>query len=399
MTRTGRCWVAAFGLALMTTACGASPGAHAGGDATGGGAGGSGGGAGGSGGGAEATPIQRTPTPQTEFTPVELEATIDNLVAEINRSSLGPMHMAVMLKTFTASDALIAVGANRAMREIGVTGNMVGAVESTGDPQEAIELQVQQIEQAVTAGAEGIGVSPFGDASAAAIDEAVAKGVHVVTLDTDTASSSRALHVGILDSAAGVRAAETLLPMLPPAPGTVMIHGSVDPAWVGGEERTQGAQGALEAAGYTVQVRSVDRSDEGETSDVAWMRSQIEAADPPVVGLLGLFDLSYRCAMAAEAAGKPDLPIVAFDFDPKTVDSMRQGRIQATHTQRQYYEGYLVPYILYGIKTLGLDATREILAPLMGQGDAERVDLGIDVVPADKIDAYADFLEKIRAIQ
>lgn len=28
---------------------------------------------------------------------------------------------------------------------------------------------------------------------------------------------------------------------------------------------------------------------------------------------------SHRCVMAADAAGIPDLPIVAFDFDPKTV--------------------------------------------------------------------------------
>ncbi|WP_437674555.1 hypothetical protein [Sorangium sp. So ce131] len=56
------------------------------------------------------------------------------------------------------------------------------------------------------------------------------------------------------------------------------------------------------------------------------MKTQIETATPPVVGLLGLFNISYRCAMAAEAAGKPDLPVVAFDFDPKTVDYMRQAR-------------------------------------------------------------------------
>ncbi|XYH93584.1 hypothetical protein ACMHYB_37820 [Sorangium sp. So ce1128] len=57
----------------------------------------------------------------------------------------------------------------------------------------------------------------------------------------------------------------------------------------------------------------------------------------------------------------------------------RQGRIKATHVQRQYYEGYLVPYILYGIKSIGLEATKAILAPQM-IGD-DRVNLGLDVVP------------------
>lgn len=123
----------------------------------------------------------------------------------------------------------------------------------------------------------------------------------------------------------------------------------------------------------------------------------MEAANPPVVGMLALFNLSYRCAMAAEAAGMQELPVVAFDFDAKTVDYMRQGRIKATHIQRQYYEGYLVPYILYGINSIGLDATKEILAPQMD--DEARFNIGVDVVLAAKVDAYNDFLDTIGATQ
>jgi ribose transport system substrate-binding protein len=56
-----------------------------------------------------------------------------------------------------------------------------------------------------------------------------------------------------------------------------------------------------------------------------------------------------------------------------------------------------VPYILYGIKNLGLDATRGVLAPRMV--DDSRFNLGLDVVTADKIDAYNDFLDIIDARQ
>ncbi|KYF88244.1 hypothetical protein BE20_02735 [Sorangium cellulosum] len=52
------------------------------------------------------------------------------------------------------------------------------------------------------------------------------------------------------------------------------------------------------------------------------------------MGQIGVFSVSYRCAMAADAAELPDLPIVAFDFDPQTVDYMRQGRIKATQRWR-----------------------------------------------------------------
>ncbi|WP_207213731.1 hypothetical protein [Sorangium cellulosum] len=110
------------------------------------------------------------------------------------------------------------------------------------------------------------------------------------------------------------------------------------------------------------------------------------------MGMLGLFNLSYRCALAAEAAGRPEIPVVAFDFEPQTVELMRAGRIAATHTQRQYYEGYLVPYILYGIETIGLDATKAILAPQLVGGD--KVDIGLDVVPGDRVDEYINFLDQ-----
>ncbi|WP_437757660.1 substrate-binding domain-containing protein [Sorangium sp. So ce1389] len=371
-----RCWMAAFGLTLMTGACGTSeptgPGEHT-------------------------TRIERAPVPENEFTPVELEATIDDLVAEINKNSVESMQMTVLLKTLSTFFAPIATGANRAMGELGVIGNVVGPLEQTGDQQKSMELQNQQIEQALLDGVEGIGISPFGEANAAAVDAAVAKGVHVVTLDSDVATSKRSIYVGTINKSAGVTAGKTLLALLPPAPGTVVIHGSNDPTWVDGLERTQGAQRVLEEAGYQALVRPVTWTDEGEADDVESMKTNIETADPPVVGLIGLFNVSYRCAMAAEAAGEPDLPVVTFDFDPKTVGYMREGRVKATHIQRQYYEGYLVPYILYGIKTIGLDATREILAPQMV--DESRFNLGLDVVPGNKVDAYNDFLDSIGSNQ
>ncbi|WP_437487435.1 substrate-binding domain-containing protein [Sorangium sp. So ce1014] len=371
-----RRWMAAFGLTLMTAACGAD-------DTTGQ--------------GEEAAPIKRAPTPQNEFTPVELEETIDNLVAEINKGSIEPMQMTVVLKTLGGFFAPIATGANRAMGELGVTGNVVGSFADTDDQQKKMELQSRQIEQTVMEGAEGLGISPFGDGNAAAIDEAVAEGIPVVTLDTDLATSARSIYVGTNGKPAGITAGNTLLALLPPGPGTVVLHGSLDPTWVDGLQRTQGAQGVLEKAGYTVLVRQVTWVYEGEADDVEWMKTQIETAEPPVVGLMGLFSVSYWCALAAEAADRLDLPVVAFDFDPKTVEFMRQGRIRATHVQRQYYEGYLVPYILYGIKTIGLEATQAILAPQLLEGG--RFDLGLDVVPGNKVDDYNTFLDSIGANQ
>ncbi|WP_437779305.1 sugar ABC transporter substrate-binding protein [Sorangium sp. So ce1097] len=326
---------------------------------------------------------------------MQLEATIDSLVAEMNENPIEPMHMAILLKNITGFFAPVATGANRAMAELGVTGNVFGP--SGNDTDDAQTIQAEQIREMVAIGAEGIGVAPFGDAQKEAIEEAVAKEVHVVTLDTDVATDKRALYIGTLNRAAGATAAKTLLAHLPPPPGTVMIHGHIVEGWADGIERTQGAQEVLEDAGYNVLATQAIFADD-DRLDLDWMRPQFEQADPPVVGMAGLFNISYRCAMLAELVGKPELPIVAFDFDPKTVEYMRQGRIKATHTQRQYYEGYLAPYIIYGIKLIGLDATKQILSPLM-MDYPDRVNTGVDVVPGDKVDEYYAFLHKIGASQ
>ncbi|WP_437957729.1 substrate-binding domain-containing protein [Sorangium sp. So ce119] len=374
---TGRHWAAAAGLTLMTAACGASDTDEA----------------------RAAAPIKRTPLPQNEFIPVKIEATIDKLVAEINKSSIQPMQIAVLLKSLSGFFAPIATGANRAMGELGVsgrvTGNVLGITDASTDQAQLTELQTKQIEQTVAEGTEGIAITPFGEGNGAALDEAVAAGIPVVTLDTDLAKSTRSIYVGILSTSAGDAAGKTLLKMLPEGPGTVLIHGWADPIWADGVNRTQGAKGVFEAAGYDVLVHQSIYDD--ETRDVEVMKGKIEDADPPVVGLIGMFSDSYRCVLAADAARAPDLPIVAFDFAPQTADYMRQGRIKATHVQRQYYEGYLGPYIIYGIKSIGLEATRKILAPQLVGGN--QFDLGVDVVPWDKVDTYNDFLDEIGAEQ
>ncbi|WP_437780957.1 sugar ABC transporter substrate-binding protein [Sorangium sp. So ce1097] len=375
MATIGRWGITALGITLMAAACGSGEVPDAG----------------------ERVPIKRAPTVTNEFTPVELEETVDNLVAEINKNASQPMQIAVLLKEADGFWATVLRAVNRAMGELDVTGSVVGPIAPASDDEDSVELQNLQIAQVVADGAEGLGVAPFSNVQATAVDEAIAKGVHVVTLDTDVPTTKRALHIGTLDRSAGATAAQTLLEMLPPAPGTVIIHGSEDEEWVTGLDRTQGAQEVFEEAGYDVLVRQTNWDEAGEIDDVEAMAAQIEAADPPVAGMLGLFNISYRCAMAAEAAGTPDLPIVTFDFDPKTVDYMRQGRIKATHTQRQYYQGYLVPYILYGIKSIGLEATKKILGPQMVDGT--RVNTGLDVVSADRIDAYNDFLDLIGSNQ
>jgi len=341
--------------------------------------------------------IQRQTVPDSQFKPAALEATIDDLVTAIEKTPAESHKMAILLKQLTGFFASVATGSNRAISELQVTGTVVGPASPTGDQTQNIMLQDMFLQQALTEGYDTLGISPQATSLDSDIDAYVAKGVPVVALDSDAPDSMRSLYVGTINKAAGVTGGNTLLGMLPPAPGTVIVLGNTDTTWADGIDRTAGAQGVLEAAGYTVQVISTDWSMTGEASNVTALQAALTGASPPAVGMLGLFSAGYRCAMAAQANGMTgaDIKIVGFDFDPSTVMFLQSGLMQATHAQREYYEGYLVPYVLYGIKVLGLDATKAILKPQMV--DDFRVDTGVDVVPAAQVDDYNAFLDSIGA--
>ena len=111
--------------------------------------------------------------------------------------------------------------------------------------------------------------------------------------------------------------------------------------------------------------------------------------------MVGMFSNAFRAAEVAEQFGlEPgDIKIAAFDFEPDTLKYMESGYIQATHAQRQYYMGYLLPYAMYSIKVLGFEATTDILKDQMV--GPNKFDTGIDVVRADQIDEFGDFLDSL----
>jgi ribose transport system substrate-binding protein len=376
----------AVGFVLLATACGTSTDQTAAGGSTPG----------------NNKVVQRVVIADNEFKPQDLETTVNSLVAAIEKAPPKALTMGVVLKELTNFWAPVATGANRAITELGITGNVVGPYDpnATTDAETSAN-QIAFMQQALATGYNAIGIAPMTDLLIPEINAFVDTGVPVVTLDSDSAASERALYVGTLNYAAGTTGGTTLKKLLTTAnvaAGTVLILGHDDAGWADGFARTNGAKDVLTTAGYTVVVRRTDWSSTGEASDVAALQDDFTTAAPPVVGMIGVFGDAYRCAMAAQAVGKAagDIPIVAFDFDPNTIAFMQSGYIQSTHAQRQYYEGYLVPYILYGFQALGVDKTKQLLAAQLS-ADGLSFDTGLDVVPAAKVATYNAFLDSIGA--
>jgi len=337
--------------------------------------------------------IKRDTIAQSEFQPSDLEKTVNTLVKEIGSTAPVDMQVAVVLKQLNNYYLPIQTGASRAMSELNLAGQVVAPQSSSGE--EAVNEQNDIMNGELKSGYNALAVAPFEIGNQPPIDAAAETDVPVVTIDSDLATSKRDLYIGTMNSEAGKTSGTTLTALIKENSGTVILLGHDDAGWPDGFDRTNGAKDVLEAAGFTVVVRRTDWSETGEAADLEFLTNAINEADPPVVGMMGMFSDAYRCAMAAEAAGKTgdDIAIAAFDFEPKTVEYMRSGLIKATHAQRQYYMGYMTPYVLYGFKALGKDATKAILKPQMVDG--YRFNTGLDVIPADNLDSYYSYLDSL----
>lgn len=337
--------------------------------------------------------IVREDVEDSPFKPVELETTIEKLVAAINKEDPQEMQLNVVLKALSSYWEPVLVGANRAIGELNATGGVAAPQSESG--QEGIDEQNAMLKEAREQGSRGFGIAPFEQGVAEQIDAAADEDIPVVTIDSDLTDSKRDIYIGTLNADAGKTAGQTLLTFLPPGEGTIVLLGHDDAGWVDGYQRTMAAKDVLEAEGYTVVVRRTDWETDGEKNDMDALAEIFASADPPVVGMMGMFSNAYRCAMAAEAAGRTadDIAIAAFDFDPKTVGYMESGMIKATHAQRQYYMGYLTPYLLYGMNVLGKAKVKDIVGDHMV--DEHRFNSGLDVVGAEQLDDYYSFLDNL----
>lgn len=336
--------------------------------------------------------VNRAPIPDNQFKPAELENTIGNLVDEISQTEAKELKLGVVLKTFSGYWEPVKLGANRAIGELDVSGAVLAPTED--DPDDALDRQLEILQEQREVGFDGLGVAPLQTSVGEEIDAAVDQGIPVVTIDSDL-DSKRTLYIGTINYEAGKTAGNTLADLIPEASGRVVILGHNDDTWPDGFARSNGAKDVLEQAGYQVTVLKTTWDANGDETDSEAIKVLLTDSDPPVVGLLSMFSPTYRLGMAAEKAGKTgdDVTIAGFDFDTKTLDYMRSGMIKATHAQRQYYMGYIVPYVLYSLNVLGEAKTLDLLSDHMV--DAYRFDAGLDVVHADQIDEYNAFLDSL----
>jgi ribose transport system substrate-binding protein len=339
--------------------------------------------------------IVRKEIAESPFRPTDLETTIDGLVTALTDVAPDDSKLGLITKGVGSFWDPVMLGANRALAELELDGAVEG-VPDDPDPDVATANQIAMFKKRRTGGYGGIGLAPLRDDLVEEADKAVKAGIAVVTIDSDLTDSKRQLYIGTNNAESGKTSGRTLAKLLSKkSEGSIIIYGYPETDWPGGYERTMGAKEALEDAGFTPTIYKVGWAEADVTAALEDIPKLIEEADPPVVGMIGMFSNAFRCAQIAENMkyDPGEIKIVAFDFEPDTLAYMDKGYIQATHAQRQYYMGYMVPYTLYSINVLGLDKTIDLLADQMI--DDERFDTGVDVVKSDQVDDYNEFLDSL----
>jgi ribose transport system substrate-binding protein len=336
--------------------------------------------------------LVRTEMPDSPFVPVDLEDALDNLASALNETEPDlDIKLSFIQKDLTDYWKVTLLGAYASVAELGIVGN-VSAPNPLDDEDLVVQEQIDLVYQSIGSEFNGVGLAPLTSDLIPAIESAAEMGLVVVTFDSDEADSKRHFYVGTNNLEAGRKGGETLVNLIGENNlGTVIVYGDHDdPEWVDGYERTHAAADVLSAAGYTVvPVQDNWSYDDG---DLDVLKTALETADPKAVGMIGMFSNAYVCADAAVAAGViDDIKIAAFDFDLKTIQYMENGQIQATHTQRQYYMGLLVPYILYSSIVMGVDETKNLILEIMESDGI--IDTGLDVVTADRLGEYNDYLD------
>ncbi|MBN2716064.1 MAG: substrate-binding domain-containing protein [Deltaproteobacteria bacterium] len=337
--------------------------------------------------------LVRKVIPDSPFKPPSIEGVVDGIVAELNKVPHNPqMKLSFMPKELTGFWETTIDGAADAFTELQVISTTVAPEEADVEDFDAGAAQAALIDERIAQGYAGIGVASHNDTIVPSIDAAVAAGMTVITFDSDEPDSARQLYIGTINTSAGKTGGETLANLLGANTGTVIVLGFDDIGWVGGYERTHAAADALTAAGQTVSIYHTDWTD--QSLNEAGMVEIMQTADPPVIGCIGVFSNAHLCASAADIAGVADsVTNVAFDFEAETIAFMEAGKISATHVQRQYYMGYVVPYLLYASQVLGMDQVRTLAAGIML--DAETIDTGLDVVTPDTLDVYYTFMNSL----
>src|SRR5947207_8753675 len=221
------------------------------------------------------------------------------------------------------------------------------------------------IDDLISAGINGIAISPVDPDNQTQLINDTAKKALVITQDSDAPSSDRALYIGTDNVAAGRQAGELVKEALPNGGKIMVFVGKSDAR--NAAERYQGLKEALN--GSSVEIIDI------RTDDTDRARAKTNAADtlvkyPDLAAMVGLWSYNGPAILNAvkDAAKVGQVKIICFDEEDETLAGVKEGSIFATVVQQPYEFGYqsvkLMAQILKGDKSV-IPANKQINVPTL----------------------------------
>ena len=190
----------------------------------------------------------------------------------------------------------------------------------------------------------GLIINPVNDPLVVArIDECVANGLFVVTLNNDVESSRRHCYVGS-DYLQGGRTAGALLKMICPTPLKAgVLLGSRN--MLGHKLRLQGFQEVMRNQPDFALLGVEETADDDMQAYEA--ARQLIDRHPEINAIFVVSSGGYGTARAIQAANRTDITIVAFDTIPSTIDMMKKGLIKAALYQHPHQQGRRAMQVMF----------------------------------------------------
>jgi ribose transport system substrate-binding protein len=261
-------------------------------------------------------------------------------------------------------------GLKDAGRELGVRVELVRNDATEGG-------QIRRLEQLATQDdVKGIGVSVL-ETLASGVGEQMqalrAKGVKVITVDSDGPHEAREAFVGTNNLEAG-RELGQIAGQLRPKGGKAVAFVGI----LGADNAKERIKGLAEGLGKKIEL--VDSMEDGVNESKA--RNNVTAAiqnHPDVNILAGIWSYNAPAIADVIAAGgrRKDFTIVAFDAEPSAIGAMDQGLIDAMVVQNPYEMGYTGVKLLHRLITSDKAGADELLKG----GDV--IDTGLKVIVPD----------------
>jgi ribose transport system substrate-binding protein len=237
--------------------------------------------------------------------------------------------------------------------------------------------QVQIIEDLISKHVDGIAISVNEPKSVESVMKRAAQScIRVLTYDSDSPKSGRAMYIGTNNESAGATMAETMAKALGGNGEVAIVTGQLGA--VNLNERISGIKKGL--ARYPgIKIVEVQGTDDDLAKGVSVVETTLRA-HPQLKGIFGVSQVGGPAVAKVLdtkefGAMKGKLEVLAFDDLPDTLKGLRDGSIQGIMVQRPV--------------TMGSLAVEHLVAQIDGKETQPKdIDTGVTVVTKDNVGSY-----------